>query len=125
MDPFSTALIAWATGKGATASERALVRAWKGDAQSNELTKIAREAVASCVEEIVALPDRKVIEEALLRNREASPNFQALESQDLQHQGLRVGPVLTLAERHDSGHSRVGIDPVRRRRCHRGLDDPP
>jgi hypothetical protein len=83
MDPFSTALIGWATGKGATASERALVRAWKGDVQSNELTKIAREAVAACVEEIVALPDRKIIEEVLLRNQEASPNFQALESQDL------------------------------------------
>jgi hypothetical protein len=85
MDPFTAALITWATGRSAAASLRALGRTWKGDPQSNALATLARQSVASCVKAVVPPSDADAVAEALLRDDGAATRLRVSDVPDLRH----------------------------------------
>ena len=85
LDPISTALITWVTTQVATAGQRAIGRAWKGDAQSKELVRLARQSVASCVKDAVAPFAGEAVTGALLLDYDGTTDLPLSEYPDLQH----------------------------------------
>jgi hypothetical protein len=112
VDPVTTAVISWATSQAGTAGLHGF-RRLLGDKQQKVFRALVHQAIGSAINEVIAVDDRDVVRETLMREPVESAHLQVKDVLDLREAILgSVGPQLAaLAEQgydFDSGRL-VGV----------------